>query len=313
MEFIRGLQGLRDRHRGAAVTIGSFDGIHLGHGALIASTCGIAKQLARPAMMLTFEPLPREFLSAQDPPARLTDFRERWRLLERSDLHCACVLRFDSKLRSLSGEEFVALLTDRFQASAVVVGQDFRFGRGGAGSVGLLRAAADAGRFALELVPSVCIDDTRVSSSGVRAALAVGDFAKARDLLGRVYSMRGRVVQGERLGRRLGYPTANIRMRRRKLPLSGIFAVRVRGVDAENSHTARDAVASLGVRPTVSGTVPLLEVHVFDWSGDLYGRELDVEFVAKIRDEEKFENLDALVQQMHRDAAEARRLLSVHG
>lgn len=313
MEFVRGLQGLRDRHRGAAITIGSFDGIHLGHGALIASTCGIAKQLARPAMMLTFEPLPREFLLPQDPPSRLTDLRERWRVLERSELHYACVLRFDSKLRSLSGEEFVALLTDRFQASAVVVGQDFRFGRGGAGSIGLLRAAAEAGRFALELVPSVCIDDARVSSSAVRVALAAGDFAKARDLLGRVYSMRGRVVRGEQLGRRLGYPTANIRMRRLKLPLSGIFAVRVRGVDAENTHTARDAVASLGVRPTVDGTVPLLEVHVFDWDGSLYGRELDVEFVAKIRDEEKFENLDALVQQMHRDAAEARRLLSVHG
>jgi riboflavin kinase/FMN adenylyltransferase len=313
MEFIRGLQGLRDRHRGAAITIGSFDGIHLGHGALIASTCGIAKQLARPAMMLTFEPLPREYLVPQDPPARLTDFRERWRLLERSDLHCACVLRFDSKLRSLSGEEFVALLTDRFQASAVVVGQDFRFGRGGAGSIALLRAAADAGRFALELVPSVCIDDTRVSSSGVRAALAAGDFARARDLLGRVYSMRGRVVYGNQLGRKLGYPTANIRMRRRKLPLRGIFAVRVRGVDAENTHTARDAVASLGFRPTVDGTEPLLEVHVFDWSGDLYRRELDVEFVAKIRDEEKFESLDALVAQMHRDAAEARRLLSGRG
>ena len=312
MEFVRGLQGLRDRHRGAAITIGSFDGIHLGHGALIASTCGIAKQLARPAMMLTFEPLPREFLLPQDPPSRLTDLRERWRVLERSELHYACVLRFDSKLRSLSGEEFVALLADRFQASAVVVGQDFRFGRGGAGSIGLLRAAAEAGRFALELVPSVCIADARVSSSAVRVALAAGDFAKARDLLGRVYSMRGRVVRGEQLGRRLGYPTANIRMRRLKLPLSGIFAVRVRGVDAENTHTARDAVASLGVRPTVDGTVPLLEVHVFDWDGSLYGRELDVEFVAKIRDEEKFENLDALVAQMHRDAAEARRLLSAH-
>ena len=314
MEFIRGLQGLRDRHRGAAITIGSFDGIHLGHGALIASTCGIAKQLARPAMMLTFEPLPREFLVPQDPPARLTDFRERMRVLERSDLHAVCVLRFDSQLRSLSGDEFVALLTDRFAASAVVVGQDFRFGRGGAGSIGLLRAAADAGRFALELVPSVCIDDTRVSSSGVRAALAAGDFAKARDLLGRAFEMRGRVVYGNQLGRKLGFPTANIRMRRRKLPLSGIFAVRVRGVDTDNAHTARDAVASLGVRPTVNGTVPLLEVHVFDWSGDLYGRELDVEFVAKIRDEEKFEDLDALVRQMHRDAAEARRLLlPAHG
>jgi riboflavin kinase/FMN adenylyltransferase len=148
-----------------------------------------------------------------------------------------------------------------------------------------------------------------VSSSNVRAALAAGEFTTARDLLGRVYSMRGRVVYGNQLGRKLGFPTANIRMRRRKLPLTGIFAVRVRGVDEENTHAARDAVASLGFRPTVDGTVPLLEVHVFDWSGSLYGRELDVEFVAKIRDEEKFETLDALVARMHVDAAEARRLL----
>ena len=309
MEFVRGLQGLKPEHRGAAITIGSFDGIHLGHGALIASTCGIAKQLARPAMMLTFEPLPREFLVPQDPPARLTDFRERLRLLERSDLDYVCALRFDQKLRSLTGDEFVALLTERFGASAVVVGQDFRFGRGGAGSIGLLRAAAEAGRFALELVPSVCIEDTRVSSSGVRAALAASEFSKARDLLGRTYSMRGRVVRGEQLGRRLGYPTANIRMRRRKLPITGIFAVRVRGADPGNSHTPLAAVASLGVRPTIGGTVPLLEVHIFDYSGTLYGHELDVEFVAKIRDEEKFESLDALVQQMNRDAAEARKLL----
>jgi riboflavin kinase/FMN adenylyltransferase len=310
MEYIRGLQGLEEKHRGAAITVGSFDGIHLGHGALIASTCGIAKQLAKPAMMLTFEPLPREYLSSQDPPARLTDFRERWRVLERSDLHYVCVLRFDEKLRQLSGEQFVDLLTTRFGASAVVVGQDFRFGRGGAGSITLLRAAADAGAFELELVPSVCIEDVRVSSSGVRAALAVGDFGRARDLLGRVYSMRGRVVAGEQLGRRLGYPTANIRMRRRKPPMTGIFAVRVRGVEALHPHAARPGVASLGFRPTVDGTVPLLEVHVFDYNGTLYGAELEVEFVAKIRDEEKFASLDALVQQMHLDAAEARRLLA---
>jgi riboflavin kinase / FMN adenylyltransferase len=315
VEFIRGLQGLEDRHRGAAITIGSFDGIHLGHGALIASTCGLARQFGRPAMMLTFEPLPREYLAGQmkppqDPPARLTDFRERWRVLERSDLDCACVLSFDEKLRSLSGEQFVALLTDHFAASAVVVGQDFRFGRGGAGSIALLRAAADAGKFALEMVPSVCIEDTRVSSSGVRSALAAAEFARARDLLGRPYSMRGRVVRGEQLGRRLGYPTANIRMRRRRLPFTGIHAVRVRGVDAANAHTAFAGVSSLGFRPTVGGTVPLLEAHVFDFEGSLYGRELEVEFVAKIRDEEKFADLDSLVRQMHRDAAEARRLLS---
>jgi riboflavin kinase/FMN adenylyltransferase len=310
MEYVRGLQGLKAGHRGAAITVGSFDGIHLGHGALIARACALANQAGRPAMMLTFEPLPREYLSPQDPPARLTDFRERWRVLERSDLAYLCVLRFDEKLRSLTGEQFVSLLTDRFAASAVIIGQDFRFGRGGAGSAALLRAAADAGKFALELVPSVCVDDVRVSSSGVRAALAAGDFSAARDLLGRAYEMRGRVVYGQQLGRRLGYPTANLRMRRRKLPFTGIFAVRVRGVDRDNPHAARAGVASLGFRPTIGGTEPLLEAHVFDFDGSLYGRELDVEFVAKIRDEEKFASLDALVQQMHLDATEARRLLA---
>jgi riboflavin kinase/FMN adenylyltransferase len=314
MEYIRGLQGLREKHRGAAITVGSFDGIHLGHGALIASTCGIARQLARPALMRTFAPLPREYRASQarppqDPPARLTDFRERWRVLERSDLHYVCVLRFDERLRQLTGEQFVDLLKTRFGASAVVVGQDFRFGRGGAGSIALLREAAEAGAFALELVPSVCIEDARVSSSGVRAALGAGDFKRARDLLGRAYSMRGRVVAGEQLGRRLGYPTANIRMRRRKLPMTGIYAVRVRGVDVQNPQLARAGVASLGFRPTVNGTEPLLEAHLFDYEGSLYGRELEVEFVAKLRDEEKFASLDALVQQMHRDAARARESL----
>jgi riboflavin kinase/FMN adenylyltransferase len=312
MEFVRGVQALKARHRGAAITVGSFDGVHLGHGALIARACALGAQAGRPAMMLTFEPLPREYLAAQasppiQPPARLTDLRERWRVLERSDLAYLCVLRFDEKLRQSSGEQFVNLLANEFAASAVVVGQDFRFGRGGAGSVALLQAAADAGRFALELVPSVCVDETRVSSSGVRAALAAGDFHGARDLLGRAYSMRGRVVAGEKLGRRLGFPTANIRMRRQRLPFTGVYAVRVRGIDG---NLARDAVASLGFRPTVAGVEPLLEVHVFDFSGWLYNRELEVEFVAKIRDEEKFDSLDTLVQHMRQDALAARKLLT---
>jgi riboflavin kinase / FMN adenylyltransferase len=309
MEFVRGLQGLKAKHRGATITVGSFDGIHVGHGALIARTCALAAGLRKPAMLLTFEPLPREYLAAHDPPARLTDLRERWRVLERSDLGYLCVLRFNEKLRQLTGEQFVHLLSERFAASAVVVGQDFRFGRGGAGSVALLQAAADEGRFALELVPSVCVDETRVSSSDVRAALAGGDFRTARDLLGRAYSMRGRVVRGEQLGRRLGFPTANIRMRRPKLPFTGVYAVRVRGID---TGLARDAVASVGFRPTVGGLEPLLEVHVFDFAGWLYNRELEVEFVAKIRDEAHFASLDDLVQHMRQDAVEARRLL-VHG
>jgi riboflavin kinase / FMN adenylyltransferase len=310
MDFIRGLHCLAPRLRGAAITVGSFDGIHVGHGALIARACALAKELRGPSMMLTFEPLPREYLAAQDPPARLTDFRERVRVLERSDLDALCVLRFNEKLRQLTGEAFVELLATRLGAGAVIVGGDFRFGRGGAGSINLLRAAAAAGRFRLEVVEAVCVDEERASSSGVRAALASGDFKRAREWLGRPYSMRGRVVQGEQLGRRLGYPTANIRMRRRKLPFTGICAVRVRGVDRDNAHTPFAGVASLGFRPTVGGVSPLLEAHVFDWSGSLYGRELEVEFVAKIRDEEKFEDLDALVQQMHHDAAEARRLLA---
>jgi riboflavin kinase/FMN adenylyltransferase len=261
--------------------------------------------------MLTFEPLPREYLAGQarppqEPPARLTDLRERWRVLEHSDLAAVCVLRFNEKLRQMSGDDFVSLLSEHFAASAVVVGQDFRFGRGGAGSVALLQAAADAGKFELELVPSVCVDDVRVSSSGVRSALLAGNFRAARDLLGRVYSMRGRVVTGEKLGRRLGFPTANIRMRRRKLPFTGVYAVRVRGIDG---NLARDAVASVGFRPTVAGVEPLLEVHVFDFSGWLYNRELEVEFVAKIRDEQKFANLDILVQHMRQDSLKARELL----
>jgi riboflavin kinase/FMN adenylyltransferase len=291
--------------------VGSFDGIHLGHGALIARACALAAHTGKSAIMLTFEPLPREYLAGQarppqEPPARLTDLRERWRVLEHSDLAAVCVLRFNEKLRQMSGDDFVSLLSEHFAASAVVVGQDFRFGRGGAGSVALLQAAADAGKFELELVPSVCVDDVRVSSSGVRSALLAGNFRAARDLLGRVYSMRGRVVTGEKLGRRLGFPTANIRMRRRKLPFTGVYAVRVRGIDG---NLARDAVASVGFRPTVAGVEPLLEVHVFDFSGWLYNRELEVEFVAKIRDEQKFANLDILVQHMRQDSLRARELL----
>ena len=161
----------------------------------------------------------------------------------RTSRPCACCASTRS-CGNLTGEQFVNLLAERFAASAVVVGQDFRFGRGGAGSVALLQAAADAGRFALELVPSVCVDEVRVSSSGVRAALASGDFRAARDLLGRAYSMRGRVVAGEKLGRRLGFPTANIRMRRHKLPFTGVYAVRVRGIDG---NLARDARGEPGV------------------------------------------------------------------
>lgn len=308
MELIRGLNNLAARHRGAAVTIGAFDGLHLGHQALIARTRDWAARLARPAMMITFEPLPREFLSPDDPPARLTSLRERWRLLQSAGLGSLCVLRFDHALRSMSGERFIELLARDFAASAVIVGHDFRFGRGGATTAAVLEQAGKSQGIAVDILPPVLCGDARIGSSVIRAALAGGDFSTATSLLGRPYSMRGRVVQGEQLGRKLGYPTANLRIERCRAPLSGIFAVRVHGMAP--AARVRDGVASLGTRPTVAGDQPLLEVHVFDFAGDLYGRELEVEFIAKLRDEEKFPSLEQLVAQMHVDAANARRILA---
>ena len=210
-------------------------------------------------------------------------------------------------LRNLSGEDFAGLLAREVGAKAIVVGHDFRFGCKGEATAPML---ADAGKrlgFEVDVVPPVLLDGARVSSSGVREALGRGDFALAGRWLGRPYSMRGRVVHGQRLGRDLGFPTANLRIERRRTPLQGIFAVRVHGIGT----TPLQAVASLGTRPTVGGVHTLLEVHVFDFSADLYGREIEVEFVAKLRDEEYFPTLDALVAQINRDAAEARRILGV--
>jgi riboflavin kinase / FMN adenylyltransferase len=306
MELIRGLVNLHERQRGCVVTIGTFDGIHLGHQALLQRLEEHAARLSAPTVLLTFEPTPREYLAPDAPPARLTSFRERWRVLGDMGLGYLLLLRFGEGLRNLSGEEFAGLLAREVGAKAIVVGHDFRFGCNGEATAPML---ADAGRrlgFEVDVVPPVMLDGARVSSSGVREALGRGDFALAGRWLGRPYSMRGRVVQGQRLGRDLGFPTANLRIERRRTPLQGIFAVRVHGV----ATTPLQAVASLGTRPTVGGVHTLLEVHVFDFSADLYGREIEVEFVAKLRDEEYFPTLDALVAQIHRDAAEARRILS---
>jgi riboflavin kinase / FMN adenylyltransferase len=305
MELIRGLVNLRERHRGCVVTIGTYDGIHLGHQALLERLSEHAARLSRPAMVLTFEPMPREYLVPQDPPARLTSWRERWRIFGHAELDYVWLLRFGEALRNLSGEEFAQLLARELRAHVVVVGHDFRFGRHGEATVPMLAGAGERLGFAVDVVPPVTLDGERVSSSGVRDALARGQFDLARRRLGRPYSMRGRVVHGNRLGRDLGFPTANLRIERRRAPVAGIFAVRVHGV----AGTPLPGVASLGTRPTVAGAHTLLEAHVFDFSGDLYGREIEVEFVAKLREEEYFATLDALIAQMQKDAADARRIL----
>jgi riboflavin kinase / FMN adenylyltransferase len=306
MELIRGLSGVRPRHQGFVVTIGTFDGIHPGHRALIDSLLEHGRRLGRPAMMLTFEPMPREYLAAANPPARLTSWRERWRVLQRTGLSAILQLRFDDKLRCVSGAAFTQLLADELKPAAVVIGHDFRFGRNGEANAITLQEAGERLGFEVEVVEPVLVEGQRVSSSEIRAALAAGDLDRAKRLLGRPYSMVGRVVLGQQLGRNLGFPTANLRLGRKRTPLQGIFAVRVHGIEG---RPGAPGVASLGTRPTVGGVVPLLEAHVFDYSGDLYGREIEVEFVAKLREELFFASLDELVVQMNVDAAQAREIL----
>jgi riboflavin kinase/FMN adenylyltransferase len=304
MQLIRRLETVQPRD--CVVTIGSFDGLHLGHRALIARLLTHAAQRRLPAMMLSFEPMPREYLQAADPPPRLTNFRERWRLLADSGLAQLCLLHFSEPLRSLSAAQFMQLL-QAAHARVIVVGHDFRFGRFGAANAQWCVAQAPQYGMTFDVLAPVESRGERVSSGRVREAVATGDFGTAQRLLGRPYTMRGRVRLGAQLGRTLGFPTANIAVKRRRVPLSGVFAVWVRG-----AGTAREpwpAVASLGTRPMAGGGLPLLEACLFDFDGDLYGRELEVEFVTLLRDEQTFESMDAMVVQMHRDAAQARRIL----
>jgi riboflavin kinase / FMN adenylyltransferase len=307
MELIRGPVNLRERHRGCVVTIGTFDGIHLGHQALLSRLCEHACRLSARTMLLTFEPMPREYLLPDRPPARLTSWRERWHILLRQCVDYMYVLRFDERLRNLSAQDFAALLANQLQARVIVVGHDFRFGRKGEATGAWLTESGNDLGFEVDVLSPVLLDGVRISSTGIREALARGDFALARSWLGRPYSMTGRVVQGNQLGRKLGFPTANLRTRRRRVPVEGIFAIRVHGV----SESPLPGVASLGTRPTVAGGGEmLLEAHLFDFAGDLYGREIEVEFVSKLREEERFADLDTLVAQMNEDAERARRLLS---
>lgn len=305
MKLARHLDNLRLAAAGCVVTIGSFDGIHVGHQELIRRARERALAAGAASVVLSFEPLPREILRTAAPPARLTDFRERWRILAQLGVDWFCVLSFGPRLMQVTGEQFMAGL-QRSGVRRVVIGHDFRFGRGGEATAAWCMAHAAHYGFEAEIVPEVLVDGERASSGRVRAALELGDFARARQLLGRPYSMRGRVRHGSELGRTLGYPTANIAMRRRLLPLGGIFAVRVHGAGL----SGWPGVASLGTRPTVDGVEPLLEAHLFDFAADLYGRELEVEFVARLREELRFASVDLMVEQMNKDAAAARRILT---
>lgn len=291
---------------GSVVCIGAFDGLHLGHRALVRRAVARARELQLPAVALSFEPLPREFFSRELPPPRLTLARGKYEGLRGLGADSVGLLRFDARLSAMSAQDFVhQLLVTRLGAREVWIGPDFRFGNRRGGDLALLQAlGAELGFTAHEIEP-VQLKGERVSSTRIREALRGGDFTDAANLLGRPYAIGGRVVRGKQLGRTLGFPTANLRFP--KTPaLSGIYATWVHGV-GDRPHAS---VSSFGTRPTVQGVEPLLEAHLFDFDGDLYGRHIEVEFVAKLRDELKFPDLPALTEQMHRDAETARRLLS---
>ena len=293
--------------QGSVVCIGAFDGLHLGHRALVRRAIGRARELGVDAVALSFEPLPREFFGRTASPSRLTLPRAKAEGLFALGVDVVGLLRFNARLAAMPAETFVRdVLVRGLEAREVWVGPDFRFGKGRAGDIGTLRKmGAQAGFTAHEIEP-VLVDGERVSSTRIRALLAAGDFNAAAHLLGRPYAIGGRVAHGNQLGRTLGFPTANLRFGGKVPALSGIYAARVHGVGAQ----PWPAVASFGTRPTVAGKEPLLEAHLFDFDGDLYGRRIEVEFVARLRDEEKFADLPALVAQMHRDAAQARAILS---
>jgi riboflavin kinase / FMN adenylyltransferase len=309
MQLLRTLAGAWLRPvaaRGIVATIGGFDGIHQGHRALIGHTRELAAASGQASMVISFEPLPKEYFAQGAAVPRLTTFRERWRLLESDGPDMFCVLPFNEALRRLSALEFGRMLSAA-GIRQLVIGHDFRAAYRGEADVSWFRRHAPDLAMSLHVVDPVEAGGLRVSSGLVREALQAGQLGRAAQLLGRNYSMRGRVIRGEQLGRTLGYPTANLRLARRQTPMDGIFAIRVRGV---RPGVGLGGVASLGTRPTVGGTRPLLEAHVFDFSGDLYGREIEVEFVARLREERRFDSLDAMVVQMHQDAADARNALA---
>jgi riboflavin kinase/FMN adenylyltransferase len=286
------------------LTIGNFDGVHRGHRAMLQRLVERTRELRLPCSVLTFEPHPREFFAPMAAPARLSRLREKLELIAEAGIQRTHVLRFGAQLAALAADRFVEeVLVRGLGVRWLLVGRDFRFGAKRAGDFAALQAAAASQGFEVEAMNDVMEAGQRVSSSGVRAALAAGDLARAALLLGREYSMSGRVAHGEKLGRTLGFPTANIILRRRP-PLAGIFAVEA---ELEETHAVLRGVASVGRRPTVKENAPpLLEVHLFDWHGDLYGRHLRVKFLHKLRDERKYDGLDALRSAIAEDARQAR-------
>lgn len=311
MEFIRGSHNLRARHHGCVATIGNFDGMHLGHQAILAQLSEPARRLHLPRLVITFEPQPQEFFAGPAaPPARLMRLREKLQALNGLGIERVLCLEFDQRLASLPAERFIEeLLVERLGLRYLVIGDDFRFGHRRAGDFAMLVAAGQKHDFAVVDNHSYMVSGERVSSTRVRQALSWGDLELATELLGRPYEMCGRVAHGDQRGRTLGYPTANIHLYRRAPPVYGVYAVLVSGPGLK----PWPGVANVGCCPTIGGLRERLEVHLLDFQGDLYGKHVKVDFLRYLRPERRFDSLEALRQAIRKDEQDARNWLSARG
>jgi riboflavin kinase/FMN adenylyltransferase len=307
MRLLRSTSALKSLPAGShrVVTIGAFDGVHLGHREILSRASTIARERGEPLTVISFEPTPAEYFAPGKPPARLTCFRERWELLERLGVDEVFCPHF-GQINACEHRRFVdEILIEGLGASEIVIGHDFRYGAGREGTLDTLSAAGRASGFGVTVVDAVYCDGRRISSTRIRQALAQGELRAARQMLGRDYSMSGRVVHGLGFGRDLGFPTANVNLKRRKAPVDGIFAVEVLGL----GPTPLDGVASVGNRPTMGGGKTLLEVFIFDFDARIYGAYITVAYKARLRAEENFGSIEALQVQMHADVIAAKAAL----
>lgn len=306
MEFIRSLSQLRSRHQGCVATIGNFDGVHLGHQTILQQLATKAKQLQLPTVAIIFEPQPQEFFAPQTVPARLTRLREKLLAMQRYGVDKVLCLHFDTQLAALSAETFIQqVLITGLGVQHLVVGDDFRFGQGRKGNFALLQKTGKTYGFTVANRHTFILGEERVSSTRIRQALEQGDLSGASQLLGRPYSLHGRVRYGQQRGRSIGFPTANIFLHRQVSPLNGVFAVTLHGI----TNQPLPGVANLGTRPTVGGDDVLLEVHLFNFDRTIYGHYVEVEFVHKLRNEQRFASLEALKQQIEIDVRLAKSVL----
>jgi riboflavin kinase/FMN adenylyltransferase len=307
-KIIRGFHNLSPSALGCVATIGNFDGVHLGHQAVLSQLALKGDMLGLPATVITFEPQPTEFFLPEKAPPRLSRFREKVEALRSYSIEQLCVLRFNKVLAEMSANDFIQkLLVKGLNVRYLVVGDDFKFGKDRKGDFALLKKMGEEHDFQVVNMHTFAIAETRVSSTRIRQALTAGDLMLAQTLLGHPYKMSGRVAHGDKRGRTLGYPTANIHLHRGKVPLTGVYAIRLYGLEDEPI----EGIANVGVRPTIGEGKTLLEVHLFDFNKDIYGENVQVYFLHKVREEKKFDGLPALVAQIERDCQSAKHYFDV--